>query len=256
MYAINEKEPKPLAFRRAQTYCKEKISNIPKADSHLNAVNKLKRNIELVYNQVSPEKIQAKSILNSPSERSRANTSIKRKYFQSDLQLSVEPSNIKEEKPEDFPQKKKETHFVSKNEFTQILQKNTPKYTFFTPKNQQKIVEEPKENPLSHIYHSQTLLNILKLHKTGLGRELLSKKTKAFTSQTFVHHPDIEKQKTKNSNGSSNFKIRKFSNPITTRDVVEKNEQNPKNEGKHRKFKSNVTFKTENDEEKRTRIFS
>jgi len=200
----------------------------------------LKKTIELVYNQFSPDIIQAKNFLNSPSER--ATTSKKRKYLSLGSQANFEKKKSEEERKTervDLYVKKPEITRLNSDNFNKILKINTPKLTLFTQRISGKMSgggTSLKKNPLSNIYKSKALINILKVQKQNGGKSFT--KTKKSSASALAFTAKCRPTKMTNLEPVSNFakfKIRKYSNGISAM------EENNKKGTVHQQFKSNAS---------------
>ena len=166
-FLIKGKTSDAFYLRRTKTLSKEDTKKIQlfKKVTTDSVQFDLQKNIELVYGQISPDKINSKMNLNSPSERSRLTFSIKRKNISVD---SVDQTNVfniddsHEEKKDvtmDFkPHKSKKTE---NEEYNEILKINTPKYTVFTHNHSIRLLKNPN-CPRSDIYKNNKLINVLK----------------------------------------------------------------------------------------------
>lgn len=232
----------------------------------------LQKNIELVYNQFSPTKLQAISVLNSPSERTRSNgPSIKRQFLSignrrtskenegfsstagKELFKLMKTGSIKNEILEDSI-KNEEVESKEKNS-----KKNVPGEKTNSAANKNNKKDDPNEEfhnllklntPKYQIFkhnNQEKFIGIDDVKKDPLGKiyqskmlmkilmnqkRRISSSTKNIGASKFSFSKD---SKTNASQTKQNFKIRKISNLSK----IEEYEPKPKG-NTHRKLKSTI----------------
>ena len=232
-----------LSFlKRSKTFCKEKDKSITPMRNKNEVLHlDLEKNIQLVYNQFSPMKVQPICVLNSPSERTRGTNSIKRKFFTIESQSIYEKKEKAQEETKTSTQTQTETETlklqpletepeiqINPGDFNKLLKLNTPKYILFKSNNEEKIIgnTSKKNDSLGDIYHSKLLMKILTDQKK---KKYSDSKSNNCSVVSFSLNGKNNQGKQESYSGFSKFKIRKVSNM-----------PNDGNKHVHRKNKSNV----------------
>ena len=240
-------------LRRSKTFAKERLSKESKKPVATEPiVVDLQRNIELVYNEFSPDKLLNKIAMSSPSERvSRAATSFQRKYF-SNPSHSIFEKSMKSEKEEELKEIKeyddKKTEIIvsppveeklDPDDFNKMLKINSPKYILFRPNHSEKLVGETrrmKNHPMSQIYQSKDIINVLKAQQRQ--RKKISFNNHYNPSVNSFSFTGKINNREKTETNSSKFKIRKVVN--VSRKEEESVETTTNVNNGHRKNKSNI----------------